>query len=254
MLIKRMRGEDESGEYGRGSGLSATGVRQLLIARTVCTAGGFSRAELVELEHMVERTPPLQAQAHLFRHGDSFSALYAVRAGCFKTYVTDCEGSEHILGFHLPGELLGVDGIHSGIHQCSAQALDTASVCRLDFADLSRIATRMPILHEQLLRLVSREVSHFGLRVGDYRAEERLAAFLIDLAARYHRRGVSGREFMLAMSRQEIANYLQLAPETISRLFTRFEQAGWLQVNRRQVKLIEPAALAEQAKRVYQLA
>ncbi len=222
--------------------------------RELCVPLGLSRAELIELEQMVERTPPLQPQAHLFRHGDPFTAIYAVRAGCFKTYVTDCEGGEHILGFYLPGELLGADGIHSGMHQCSAQALDTASVCRLNFADLNRLAVRMPVLHEQLLRLVSREVSHYGLRVGDYRAEERLAAFLIDLAARYHRRGVSGREFMLAMSRQEIANYLQLAPETISRLFTRFEQAGWLNVSRRQIKLLDPAALAEQAKRVYQLA
>jgi len=212
----------------------------------LCLPLGIDGEELERLDRIIRRRRPLERGEHLFRRGAPFRALYAVRSGAIKTYAVDEAGCEQVTGFHLPGELVGLDAIGEGIHPLSARALERTSVCEIPFDRLEPLTAEIPGLRRQLLRLMSREIasdaSHFGV-LGQKGAEGRLAAFLLGLSRRYAERGFSALEFRLAMSRTDIASYLGLAVETVSRLFTRFQSEGLLQARRKQVRLIDPARL-----------
>ncbi|MDE2138896.1 MAG: fumarate/nitrate reduction transcriptional regulator Fnr [Gammaproteobacteria bacterium] len=207
--------------------------------KELCLPRGLDGPDLMRLDTLVERRGPLHEGDHLFRVGDGFQALYAVRAGSCKTYTVDSEGREHVLGFHLPGELLGLDAIYPGRHLCNAQALDTAVVCVLPYEQVSDLAGQIGGLRSQLMRLMSKDIADTAALAGDFTAEERLAAFLNGLSERFRQRGYSPVEFQLAMSRRDIANYLRLATETVSRVFARFENDGLIAVNRRSVRLLD---------------
>lgn len=205
----------------------------------LCLPRGLYGRDLERLDALVEHQGPYHEGDHLFRIGDKFGAIYAVRAGSYKSYTVDSEGREHVLGFHLPGELLGLDAIYPGHHVCNALALDTATVCVLPYAQLSALASQISGLFIQIMRLMSKDIADTATLAGDFTAEERLAAFLVGLSERFRLRGYSPHEFNLAMSRRDIANYLRLATETVSRVFARFEKDGLIAVDRRAIRLLE---------------
>ena len=206
---------------------------------SLCLTTGLCEAELVRMDGLVTQAAPLHEGDHLYRVGDAFKAVYVVRAGSFKTYTVDSEGREHVLGFHLPGEILGLEAIYPEQHVCNAMALDTASVCVLPFEQLTALAGELRALRTQLFRCMSKDISDAAALAGDFTAEERIAAFLIGLSKRFQQRGFSPRQFNLTMSRRDIANNLRLAPETVSRVFARFEKDKLLAVDRREVRLLD---------------
>ncbi len=207
----------------------------------ICLPVGVGADDIEQLDAIIDRKRPLPRGDHLFRAGDAFQSIFAVRAGSLKTYATSKNGQEQVMGFHLPGELIGLEAIARNAHPLSARALETTSVCEIPFTDLEKLSTQLPGLQRELLRIMSREI-HDGEQnmviLGQKSAEERLAAFLIGLSNRFHRRGFSASQFNLSMSRGDIGNYLGLALETVSRLFTRFQNDGLLRVDRKHIELL----------------
>jgi len=207
----------------------------------ICLPVGVSTEDLQQLDAIINRKRPLARGDHLFRSGNSFQLLYAVRSGTLKTYTTSEDGQEQIMGFHLPGELVGLDAIADGTHPLSAKALETTSVCEIPFSALESLSTQLHSLQSQLLRIMSQEIRNDEqsmVTLGQKSAEQRLAGFLISLSNRFRRRGFSDTQFNLSMSRGDIGNYLGLALETVSRLFTRFQNEGLLRVDRKHVELL----------------
>ena len=209
----------------------------------LCLPLGLAREELERMDGIVSRSPVIHEGEHLFRVGDAFKSVYAVRSGSYKSYAVDSEGREHVLGFHLPGEVMGLDAIYSGRHMSNAVALDTSTVCELPYSELSRLAGEVGGLRLQMFRLMSKDIADTAALAGDFSAEERIAAFLMDLSRRFHERGFSATEFNLSMSRRDIANYLRLTPETISRVFARFEKSRLIVAQRREIRLLDLAKL-----------
>jgi CRP/FNR family transcriptional regulator len=203
----------------------------------VCLPGGYEKTLLAELQCLIDHTDPIAPGQHVFRVNDPFLAVYAVRAGIVKTYVVDDEGREQVLGFFLPGELVGLDAIHPAHHPCNAMALDTVTLCRFSFPAIASLSTRMPDLQAQLFRLLSKDIAASSLLSGDFSADERLAAFLVSLSDRLVKRGYSAIRLNLVMSRADIANYLRLATETVSRVLRRFQDDGLIEVERREVAI-----------------
>lgn len=209
--------------------------------RDLCLPQGLDLRDLRRLEDLIQRNRPLQRGEPLFREGDRLQSLYAVRSGSFKIYCLGEEGSEKILGFYLPGELLGLAGLGHGQHRATASALETASVCAIPFDRLQELADHLPSLNHQLHRIMGQRIAHDQktlVLLGDKSAQERLATFVLNLSERLAERGFSAREFNLSMSRQDIANYLGLTLETVSRTFTQFQKAGLLRVDRRLIRIL----------------
>jgi CRP/FNR family transcriptional regulator len=212
----------------------------------LCLPAGITDDDLQRLDEIVRARRPLDAGASLFAAGAPVRALYVVRGGAVKTFSRDPAGNEQVLGFHLPGELVGLDGLSSGQHACSAVALERSSFCEVPLADIERIAERVPGLQRQLMRVASRELieDHRHLvMMGRRQAQERLAIFLISLADRYVALGRSAELLHLPMSRYDLANYLGLVVETVSRLFTRLHDQGILEVDRKSVRVLDRARL-----------
>ena len=208
----------------------------------LCLPLELQHDDMVELDRIIHKRRPLHRGDYLFRMGDPFRALYAVRSGCIKTYTSTDEGEEQVTGFHLPGELVGLDAITEGCHPCAARALETTSVCEIPYDRLEEISSHIPGLQRQLLRLMSREIlteQDTMIWLGKKSAEARLAALLVRFSESYRRRRFSPTEFHLSMSRTDIASYLGLAVETVSRLFTRFQSEGLLEVERKHLRLLD---------------
>jgi len=213
---------------------------------TLCLPMGLTSDDVERLDGIVKRARPLHRGDYVFRNGERFHSLYVVKTGSVKTYAPSPEGGEQVLGFHLPGELIGLDAIEKEVHACSAKVLETAAICEVPFSRLEALSSTIPSLQHQLYRLLSKEISHdteMLLLLGKKSAEERLAAFLLSISKRLSRRGLSPTDFYLSMSRYEIGNYLGLAVETVSRLFTRFQDDGLLKVDRKHVELSDPEAM-----------
>jgi CRP/FNR family transcriptional regulator, anaerobic regulatory protein len=208
----------------------------------LCLPHGMNGKELDELDKIVVRHQPYQPGEHLFRAGDNSRSMFAVRSGALKSYCTTEDGEEQVIGFTLPGELLGLDGMEDGNYASNALVLETSSICELPFNRLEELCQTLPGLHRQMMRVVGKEITadqRMLLLLGKRSAEERLATFLLSLSKRYRARGLSATEFNLPMSRQDIGNYLGLAIETVSRLFAHFQDLGVLKVNRRQIVLTD---------------
>ena len=208
-----------------------------------CLSQGMDKTALMDLHVLVEHVGPLHAGEHVFREGDPFTAIAAVRTGTVKTYHIDRDGHEQVLGFHLPGEVIGLNAIHDDRYPCNAVALDTVMLCRFSFPKIALLATRLPNLQQHLFRLMSRDIGVASLFASDHSADERMAAFLIGLSRRLAARGFSPRRFQLTMSRTDIANYLRQAPETVSRVLRRFERDGLLRIKQRDVEITDPPRL-----------
>ncbi len=212
----------------------------------LCLPMGIADNELALLDKIIRRRRPLKRGEHLYQQGHSFQSLYAVRSGSIKTYATTEDGREQVTGFHLPGELLGLDAICTERHGCAAVALETCTVCELPYDQVDRLNEFLPGLQQQLVRMMSREIlggQALLALLGKRSAEERLAAYLLNLSGRFQRRGLSGTEFIMSMSRTDIGNYMGLAVETVSRMFTRFQEMGILSVRRKHVVVHQPERL-----------
>lgn len=202
-----------------------------------CLSEGMDKRELRELHVLVEHVGPLAAGTGIFREGQTFDAIAAVREGTVKTWRVDREGREQVLGFHLPGEVIGLSAIDTARYPCNADALDAVQLCRFSFPRIATLAARLPGLQKELFRLLSRDIGHAERMAADQSADARLAAFILELGGRLSRTGVPVQSFRLAMSRTDIANYLRLAPETVSRLFRRFQDDGLLRVRGRELEI-----------------
>jgi CRP/FNR family transcriptional regulator len=208
----------------------------------VCLPCDLGRPELDRFDEIAIAKRRVPRGASLYHNGDRFDSLYAVRSGAFKSVGVSRHGDEKITGFHLPGELLGLDAISNHRYGYSAVALEDSEVCVLPFAPLERMAMSMPALQHQLLRLISGDISRdhgLMLLLGSMTAEQRLAAFLLSLARRHQRLGFSGSRFVLRMTREEIGNYLGLTLETVSRLLSRFQREGLIAVHQRDIEIRE---------------
>lgn len=203
-----------------------------------CLSRGMDKGALRELHVLVEHVGPFHAGDAIFREGDPFDAIAAVRAGSVKTRVIDRDGHEHVLGFHFPGEVVGLNAIDGDRYPCDAIALDTVMLCRFSFPKISILATKVPGIQRELFRLLSRDIGRATLLAGDWSADQRVAAFLIGMSRRLAERGFSATRFQLSMARTDIANYLRLAPETVSRVLRRMQNDGLLTVDRREVELL----------------
>jgi CRP/FNR family transcriptional regulator len=192
---------------------------------------------------MVRHVGPLEAGSYLFREGDVFTAIYAVRTGCIKSFSIDASGHELVHGFHVRGELLGFDAIYPERHQCNAQVLESTSLCVIPYQDISRLSIEFHSLQGQVLQLMSREFSRQLMAAEGTAATQRVARFLLDMRSRLQRHGAVEYEFRLPMSREDISNYLGITPETLSRLFAKLQRKGLIEADRRQIRLVDPIRL-----------
>ena len=215
-----------------------------------CLSEGMDKSALMDLHVLVEHVGPLHPGDYLFREGDPFTAIAAVRAGTVKTCQLDRNGHEQVLGFHLPGEVIGLNAIHGDRYPCDAVALDTVMLCRFSFPMMATLAGRMPGLQRHLFSLLSQDIGKASLLAGSFTADERLAAFIVMLSRRFAERGFSPTRMRLTMARTDIANYLRLAPETVSRVLRRLQDEGVLKVDRRDMEILKPAVLDELAHHV----
>ena len=214
--------------------------------RELCLPVGFSDREFKRLDTLVATRRTLKRGEVLFRSGDPFEALYAVRTGFFKTCVPTHDGRDQVTGFQMAGELLGMDGIGAERHRCDAVALEDSQVCVIPYEQLEALSSEFIDLQRQFHRIMSREiVRDYGvmLLLGSMRAEARVAAFLLNLAQRLRTRGFSPTSLVLRMTREEIGTYLGLKLETVSRCFSRFQDDGILAVKQRHIEVLNPAAL-----------
>lgn len=213
------------------------------LARKSCLISTLSTSENSELSSLINHEKPMMKGQRLFLQGDNFQSLYLIRSGCFKSCIVDESGERQVTGFHFSTDILGIDGIDSRKYTCEVEALETSSVCSLafDFFKDSSLKTNQKV-YNRLLCAVScmmfRE-SHLMMVLGKMKAEQRLAHFLLDISQRMRDRGESAHEFRLSMARYDIANYLGLAVETVSRLFKRLEEQGLIVANRHRVRLMD---------------
>jgi CRP/FNR family transcriptional regulator, anaerobic regulatory protein len=214
--------------------------------REVCLPCGLNEHDADRADELVYTRRRLRRGETLYRAADPFGFLYAVRSGFFKTTQTLQDGREQVTGFYMAGELLGMDGIWSEVHGCDAIGLEDSEVCVIPYARLQTLGREVPDLQQQFHKVMSREIARehgVMLLLGTMRAEERLAAFLLNLSQRFGARGFSPSEFHLRMTREEIGSYLGLKLETVSRAFSKFQEEGLISVQQKHVLLVDPAGL-----------
>lgn len=216
----------------------------------LCLPVSLEGAEIEQLDDIVEKSRPLHKGDFLFRQGDAFDSLFAIRAGSIKTYTVTPDGEEQINGFFFPGELVGLSGLDEGEYPMSAKMLETTTVCEIPFSRLDELSGQLPELRRQVMKSLSREIrddQQMIMLLSKKTAEQKIATFLLKLSMRYQVRGYSASQFRLSMSRNEIGNYLGLAVETVSRIFTRFSSQSLIRVDGKEVELLDIEALMEAA-------
>jgi len=215
--------------------------------RELCMPLGLSAEEIDRLDDMVANRRKIKRGTALFRNGEKFNSLYAIRTGFFKTCVASEDGRDQVTGFQMAGEIIGLDGIVNDHHTCDAVALEDAEVCVMPFDRIEDLSREINGLQRHVHKIMSREiVREHGvmLLLGSMRAEERLAAFLLNLVQRLHARGFSQSELILRMTREEIGSYLGLKLETVSRTFSKFVEDGIVEVKQRHVRILDTEALS----------
>jgi CRP/FNR family transcriptional regulator len=214
--------------------------------RELCLPIGLSKPDLDRLDGLVALRKAVPRGQALFRSGEAFRSIYAVRTGFFKTCVSTADGRDQVTGFQMAGELLGLDGIGTDQHHCDAVALEDSQVCVIPYSQLEDLSREFTELQRQFHKIMSREIVRdhgVMLLLGSMRAEERLAAFLLNLAQRLKARGFSSSALVLRMTRDEIGSYLGLKLETVSRAFSRFQDEGLLEVKQRSIRIVDEEAL-----------
>lgn len=212
----------------------------------MCFLQSLTPTELEKVERVVRHRRPMSRGECLYHAGAPFQSIYVVRTGSIKTYTIDVEGREQITGFRMPGELIGLDAVATDVHGSTAEALESASVCEIPYGQLVELAAEVPNLVRQIMRHMSQEIlndeEHLNL-LGKKGAEERLAALLVAFAGRFEERGYANDSFNLSMSRADMGSYLGLALETVSRQFSRFQEKGLIDVDRRYVQIHDVESL-----------
>ncbi len=207
---------------------------------------GLNESELERVDEVVATRRKVARGDNLFRNGDKFNALYAIRTGFFKTRISAEDGRDQVTGFQMAGEIIGLDGIVSDQHTCDAVALEDAEVCVMPFDRIEELSREITSVQRHVHKIMSREIVRENgvmLLLGSMRAEERLAAFLLNLVQRLHARGFSQSELVLRMTREEIGSYLGLKLETVSRTFSKFVEEGIVEVKQRHVRILNADAL-----------
>lgn len=219
--------------------------------RELCLPVGFDDEDMTKLDKLVAKRLAVSKGATLYRAGEPFHSLYAIRAGFFKTRTVSENGREHVTGFQMAGELLGLDGLGTAQHTCDAVALEDSHVCLIHYEQLERLSHQFVQLQRHFHRIMGREISRdhgIMLLMGSMRAEARVAAFLVNLADRLEARGFSPTSLVLRMTREEIGTYLGLKLETVSRAFSKLHDDGLLEVHFRHITLLDKEALRNIAK------
>lgn len=214
--------------------------------QVLCLPANIGGDDLGRLDDIVRSRRPLRRGENLYRDGQTLGSLFVAREGAFKTVASNAQGEEQVIGFHLPGELMGLDALGSGRHACRAEALTQASVCEIPLVQLESVCQQLPGLQRQLLRIIgqglNRDQAHMEM-LGRRHASDRMALFLHGLSERYRLLGRSPEMFLLPMSRVEIASYLGLVIETVSRTLGKFQEDGIIAVRGRQLKILDAKAL-----------
>ena len=214
--------------------------------RKVCVPSEMNSSELLRFEDYVHTRRRIRMGQHLYRSGDTSDSIYAVRSGFIKTSALTDDGREQVTGFHMMGEVIGVDMIGGGLHVTDAVALADAEVCEISMNALESLSHDMPALQRKLYRMIGeqfRREREAMLILGSMRAEDRVASFLLSLGRRFGARGFSALRFLLRMSRADIGSYLGLRLETVSRLFSKFQAEGLLRVDSKSVEILDPEGL-----------
>lgn len=212
----------------------------------LCLPMGLDEGDMGRLDKIIGQRRRLEKDERLYKMDEPFRNLFAIRFGHFKTYQNNAAGEQQITGFQMAGELLGMDAISGDRHHCDAVALEDSEVCEIPFTRLEDLFGEVPTLLRHFHRIMSQEITreqNVMLLLGNMRAEQRFAVFLVNLSTRYAARGYSPNRFQLRMSREDIGNYLGLTIESISRLLSRFKKQGWVQVDKREVTLLDPVML-----------
>lgn len=216
--------------------------------RSLCMPIELSTRELVKLDAMIRATRRVKRGEALYRASEKFQSVYAVRIGSFKTVTRTTGGDEHVTGFQLVGETLGLDGICTGQHNCDAIALEDSCVCIIPFSLLAQMCRDTETMQRHLYRVMSSEIvreSQVMMLLGTMCAEQRVASFLVDLSRRLKRRGYSSAEFHLRMTREEIGSYLGMKLETVSRTLSKFQKDGLLVAELKHIRIVDPDRLAQ---------
>lgn len=214
--------------------------------RELCMPIGLNSDEMNQLDTVVTKRKSVKQGQPLYHCGDIFTTLYAVRTGFFKTTVTSEDGRQQVTGFQMAGEIMGLDGIVNDRHQCQAIALEDAEVCVMPFDQVEWLSRQIPVLQRHVHKIMSREIvreNNAMMLLANMRAEERLAAFLLNLLKRYQARGYANNALVLRMTREEIGSYLGLTLETVSRTFSKLSEAGMIEVKQREVRILNAEQL-----------
>ena len=208
----------------------------------LCLPAGLSADEMKLFDQMIDRRRQLKRGDYLYRSGTALHALYAIRSGFAKSCVLHEDGREQVAGFHMMGDLMGMDAIGTDMHLCDAVALEDSEVCEIPLSELESLSREIPSLQQHFHRIMSREIARdYGvmLLLGSMRAEERLAVFLLNLSQRFSARGYSPTEFHLRMTREEIGSYLGLKLETVSRTLSHFQSQGMIAVQNKHLRILQ---------------
>jgi CRP/FNR family transcriptional regulator len=214
--------------------------------RACCLPESLGTTEINRFSALVGVRRGIRRGQVLYRAGEPFGAVYVVRSGCFKTTVLTGAGHNQVTGFQMAGENLGADGISRGTHTCDAEALEDSEVCRVPFSDLENLSREVPALQHHFHKVMSREIVRAHgvmMYLGTMRAEESLAAFLLDLSRRLAALGLSADDIQLAMTREEIGSHLGLQLQTVSRTFSRLHDLGVIAVQHRHIRIIDAGRL-----------
>lgn len=214
--------------------------------KDLCMPVGLKPEELTKLDELVSLRKKVGRGENLFRTGEHFTSLFAVKTGTFKTLVNNQDGTDQVIGFQMTGELLGLDGLGTGQHMCDAVALEDSEVCTIPYSRLDEFAQQFHALQMHFHRIMSREIvkdQNAMLLLGSMRAEQRLSAFLVNLAERQKARGFSSRDMVLRMTREEIGSYLGMKIETVSRTLSKLQKDSLIKIDQKNLTILNPVDL-----------
>lgn len=217
---------------------------------SICLPISLHLDDVAKLDDIVRRGRPLQKGAFVYRSHDAFNAVYAVRSGTIKTFTINEQGIEQVTGFYFPGEIFGMDGIGNNRYKGSAVALETSAVCEIPFDAMEDLSLKLPSLQRRFFQLMSKEITgeqQLASLLSTNTSEERIAAFLLSISSRNHRRQLSATTFHLSISRTELASYLGLTLETASRIFSRLQKDGVIKVDKKEITILNMDKLRETA-------
>jgi CRP/FNR family transcriptional regulator len=210
--------------------------------RNICMPNGLTSADFVRLDAVIGTTIKISRGSALYRTGDDFQSIYAIKSGSLKTVVTLNDGREQITGFQLAGESLGMDGVGSEQHMCDAVALEDSTLCVIPFRPLEGLCRDIPLMQQHVHRLMSREIvreSSLMMLLGNMCAHERVSTFLLNISQRHHARNYSPTEFNLRMTREEMGSYLGMKLETVSRTLSKFQKEKLIHVQGRLIRILD---------------